>query len=210
MLPSKPRNVRDGGRIWWLLLIWIVAVCIMTACSTTPRTKYEWLSVFLDGVPDPNAPIQESVPASFGQMGEPSMAATVVAEMEPGRFFHAPYQERDCQACHASAYSNKLILPAQELCFSCHFEWIGRVAFDHAPTLSGDCLECHLPHSSEFEHLLIDNGPQLCHQCHQEKLLSPIDAHIPGETAACYTCHNPHESTQKFLLYPEVAEGLTP
>jgi len=53
-----------------------------------------------------------------------------------------------------------------ELCLSCHMEYTGPYAFEHAPVME-DCSICHNPHGAVSDNLLKQQEPFLCLQCHQ-------------------------------------------
>ena len=202
MRPPNPPTSRERGRLRALLLILAGAVLVLTACSTVPRTKHQWLTFFLDGVPDPNAPPQKTVAKAATPLGEPKTAPGNV-QVAALRVVHLPYQNRECQSCHAAGFSNQLRMPKQELCFKCHGAVGDKAAFVHAPVASGDCLMCHQPHSSPLKHLLVEDAPGLCLQCHDSKQLSAVVGHSPGNTISCYTCHDPHSGPRQFFLHPE-------
>jgi predicted CXXCH cytochrome family protein len=211
-LPCSRQSTNCRLRRRWRLLLALAGLgLVFNACSSTPKSKQEWLRVFFDGVPDPDAPAAAvlSEGAARGSVAvptqgvPPSAAVPVVA--------HAPYQKRQCQSCHETTRLVQLRLPATELCDSCHQGIVGARALAHAPAVSGDCLACHRPHSTETPHLLVTTGPGLCLQCHDAGLLTPQPAHREEGGDSCFACHDPHEGDRAFFLRePRAAEAPSP
>lgn len=86
---------------------------------------------------------------------------------------HHPIKEGKmlCSECHNPHGSQtKPMLRTDErkneLCLSCHMEYTGPYAFEHAP-VTEDCTVCHNPHGTLSDNLLKQNEPFLCLQCHQ-------------------------------------------
>lgn len=185
----------------------IVAALALAACSAT--TRYEVLSFFFDGVPDPNAPppVAEAAPAAR-QTYEPAMPdPSTLPKM------HQPYAERRCDACHKSQIDRKqrqpgsfnvqdaaaLRLPLEQLCVSCHQPTQQR--YQHAPAVVGDCSRCHLPHSSPNQHLLkTPTSNPLCLECHDASTMLSQDRHAAFGDRDCAECHDPHAADARFFL----------
>ena len=166
-----------------------LGVVLLIGCSATSRHKT--LSLFFDGVPDPNA-----VEATQGRqttpttIGAPSQAA-------PGSQ-HGPYAAKLCNGCHSAAATNALVAPSDELCFRCHDLALDS-AYVHGPLASGGCLVCHDPHSSRYRHLLVSEAGTFCIGCHDRDTVAKIEGH--GDlTEGCTTCHDAHGSDTKYLL----------
>ena len=64
----------------------------LAACSS--MQSFEFLSRFVDGVPDPNDPAN--------QAAEPKPAPLVAVKSGPPKYLHRPYAENKCAKCHAS------------------------------------------------------------------------------------------------------------
>jgi predicted CXXCH cytochrome family protein len=120
-------------------MLWVWIGC-------TPTNRYKVLSFFFDGVPDPNAPPAGAV--QVDQSGRPSVVRTVV--------YHEPYQNSNCQACHAGGAQTYTPLGALDsrMCLPCHQQVPSQYAVMHGPVAIGVCLWCHAPHESVYPHLL--------------------------------------------------------
>lgn len=203
MLPPGKRVL--ALRICCSLISMVGIGVLLTACTSMPESKYEWLSLFFDGVPDPNAPDlvqgktkadQAVVAGAGGQFStQPVNSLTI----------HEPYGERKCQSCHESAFSQNLLVSRNQLCFTCHFEGGIRETLTHAPVLSGDCWVCHDPHQSETEFLLTKEEPELCLQCHDGLDLNMPPGHGLPEIKqySCTECHHPHGNNQEAYILPD-------
>jgi predicted CXXCH cytochrome family protein len=185
----------------------------MTACTAS---RYEVLSFFFDGVPDPNAPVrtQPEEPQARNLPVRPFVPPPVIVHM------HEPYTQRRCDACHKGAGSaarrtsgafaintmSELLLPADKLCATCHQPNPG--AYQHAPALLGDCSRCHTAHSSRFPHLLLqEKSAALCAPCHAAEEMPTRELHVGFGDRDCAECHDPHGSDRRFLLRPEPPPG---
>lgn len=180
---------------------------LLTACTTVPQTKYEWLTLFFDGVPDPNAPdpLEQANTDQAGGSEGGQFSAQPVSSLT----IHEPFRERECQSCHESAFSQNLLVARNELCFTCHFEEGIRETLTHAPVLSGDCWVCHDPHQSETEFLLTREEPELCLQCHDGLDLDMPPGHgLPEiQKYSCTECHHPHGNNRDAYLRPRSPTG---
>ena len=72
----------------------------------------------------------------------------VKPQKEPSVFFHPPFIEKQCDSCHESKFSQKLVSPVKELCFTCHDDFTKDKKVVHYPISEGTCLDCHDPHQS--------------------------------------------------------------
>jgi predicted CXXCH cytochrome family protein len=180
---------------------------LMTACTSVPQNKYEWLSLFFDGVPDPNAPELQNPNA---QATPDSVDVQVATQPLSTWTIHEPYAKRECQSCHTTTFSQNLTVAREELCFTCHFEGGMRQTLTHAPVLSGDCTVCHNPHKSESDHLLAVDEPALCLQCHDGVHVElPLAHELPEfNKYSCTDCHDPHGNNQKGYLRPKQPAGM--
>src|SRR5689334_20334989 len=80
-----------GARRPWPILSCLAIACFWAGC--TAQKKYQVLSFFFDGVPDPNAPRGASGGRGPGEANgtfQPLVAST-----------HKPFVEEKCDACHA-------------------------------------------------------------------------------------------------------------
>jgi predicted CXXCH cytochrome family protein len=113
---------------------------------------------------------------------------------------HRPYQNRRCDACHESKFSQKLRAPAGEICLLCHKIVFEKAAFRHAPAGDGSCLGCHNPHESAEKFLLTRKGQDVCRECHDERDVAGNAAHVAIGTTPCQACHDPHGGENRLFL----------
>jgi DmsE family decaheme c-type cytochrome len=101
-----------------------------------------------------------------------------------------------CSSCHAPHGSlNKALVKAddaQQLCFKCHADKRGPVAWAHPP-VEENCLTCHDVHGSNHARLLTERIPQLCQHCHDraEHPGTPYDNRASFASRwDCLRCHS--------------------
>jgi predicted CXXCH cytochrome family protein len=103
------------------------------------------LTVFFDGVP----PLHAEEPESPSD--QPSDAAQRRSLSRPKGIeivsIHDPVADKECEECHASARSNRLVAPKQDLC------WSWGLA-DHRAEKGEDCQSCHDPHAASRKYML--------------------------------------------------------
>jgi predicted CXXCH cytochrome family protein len=117
---------------------------------------------------------------------------------KPAFYFHPPFVEQQCDNCHDTKSSQKLVLPPKKLCVTCHEDFTKNKKTVHYPVSEGACMECHDPHQSTNKTLLKKPVPEICFTCHEEKDIKANPAH-EGQTM-CTECHNPHASNEEKLL----------
>ena len=188
-----------------ILAGWLFFALLLVACTTATRRKLA--NIFLDGVPPERSPAPSGLATSPAL--PPPEAAKALGQPPPGQLsgqggavliVHKPYADRQCGACHESAFSQKLVAEVTELCQLCHKSLFAEAKFRHAPAEAGTCLECHSPHQSTEKALLVLPGRQLCLECHEEKDLARTVEHGHIGQSACHTCHNPHGGDSRFFL----------
>lgn len=183
-------------------LLGVTLLAGLSSCAT--QRRYELLTFFFDGVPDPNAPPPEKSESSSKKQGPRAKTAADVPL--PLFFVHEPYAERSCDDCHESKFSQTLVKEPPALCFGCHGKMTKKMTFIHDPVKEGSCSDCHEPHKSRYEFLLTRSMPKLCGTCHDS--LWDLDVvHEPVRKGECASCHNPHGGTDKFFLV-ETGDGL--
>lgn len=198
---TPPHPVRPAWR-----RILVVAAVLLAACSATSR--YEVLSFFFDGVPNPDAPPPAAPEAPKPKVLEPRRSST------PPLVMHEPFAQRRCSDCHlerknagerigSSAFRlqdlTALRLPVQELCVSCHAQPARQ--FDHAPALLGECTTCHHPHASAQAHLLLRQRTRdLCILCHRVETMGDPSHLDQSADHDCAECHDPHGGDQRYFL----------
>ncbi len=163
-----------------------------TGCASK-EARYHMLSVFFDGVPDPNAPPPTDpkvAPGGPAKLEDQSAEGSV----------HSPYEQRKCELCHESQMSNRLKMDKSVLCGSCHTRDQFEGAYIHGPVAMGDCEICHEPHRSSFPHLLRTKGSAVCGRCHTPQTYAGLETHKAEKGEDCLKCHSPHASNQPHLV----------
>jgi predicted CXXCH cytochrome family protein len=85
--------------------------------------------------------------------------------------YHHPLREgkMSCVDCHdphgGTAGNNLRTSNVNQLCLSCHAQYRGPFAYQHAP-VTENCMNCHTAHGSPNTNLLSVSVPALCLQCH--------------------------------------------
>jgi predicted CXXCH cytochrome family protein len=175
----------------------ILACCVAAAvlCGCNTASTHKVLSFFFDGVPEPGkAPAETGAKGGKGGGREGDAKAQAPA---PRYKEHGPYAAKECQACHVRSTSS-LILPVEELCFSCHALDV-RKKYIHGPLASGGCKVCHEPHGSLYPFLLVSEPKEFCLHCHDRKAIANSGAHKDA-TEQCTMCHDAHSSDKAYLL----------
>lgn len=167
--------------------ILILFLFLLSSCE--PMTRYKTLSLFFDGVPNPEEEALQAGNAKAGGGRVKQAAATYR--------MHGPYAARLCTACHQTG-TNALILPIEQLCFKCHVLQFDK-KYVHGPVAAGGCKICHDPHGSSFPYLLVSEARIFCFKCHSEKDIARNEVH-KGVTEQCTACHDAHTSDEVYLL----------
>jgi predicted CXXCH cytochrome family protein len=184
------------------VLLFVCALLPICGCDATNRHKV--LTSVIDGWP--TLPAQNDFCREYennriaGKQAVVAPAGQKVPEAEGSR--HAPYIEKRCPDCHASAegVSSNLIKPKNELCFLCHQDLLKK-SHGHGPAVDGNCLACHEPHESVNKALLVKPRNEICNKCHEEKRLAVMmHRRVSQVGVACPDCHNPHSENSKYLL----------
>ncbi len=160
-MTSAPKRIR-----WWtptgrrtsvaLLAGSLVLVNTWSGCTVT-SSNYKALSLFFDGVPDPDAKVG-TVDAGTGQV----VAAAMLSS-------HVPYQTENCDECHNPR--TRISRNDSSICAKCHAGKEKQFEYMHGPVAAQACLWCHVPHESQYKHLLRDNDRKMCTQCHFPEIL---------------------------------------
>ena len=188
---SKLRGGRFAAVLGALTLFAALIAALLVGC--TAEKRYKVLSVFFDGVPDPNAPFAQTSD-ELDSSGKPIVHAV--------SFAHKPYEEGKCDACHGSATGNtfeSFQKVDDSVCGKCHEKVQHEYPRMHGPVALGQCSLCHVPHESSVPSLLKDNPTAVCSSCHLKELLpaSPPD-HLTDRN--CLDCHSGHGGTARGLL----------
>ena len=171
------------------VIIFLMTTAVLCGCEA--RTRYRVLSIFFDGVPDPEKTAVTAINAGA--------AATAYRDETKKQQYteHGPYAAKLCEGCHQRG-TNKLLMPVESLCIYCHAFTMDKKRM-HGPIASGGCKVCHDPHSSSNRFLLVSDSKEFCLYCHDKNEIATRQAH-QGMTAECITCHDAHGSDNEFLL----------
>ena len=171
--------------------IWMIKLAFIMLMACNPQSRLQTLNFFFDGVPDPvNDSLQSLSPA--GQKGDlVENESSTVSEYE--RYaYHAPYQDKNCTACHDRNDIGTLVQGEPDLCYGCHLDFNQQYDFLHGPVDAGFCSTCHEPHMSREQYLLTAPGNELCTSCNlEEEVQQPLEHKDIGEDL-CISCHDPH------------------
>ena len=176
------------------------AVALMSLVACSPASRYKILSVFFDGVPNPDK--ETTVVQDSLQLANTNISnARRNLITKPTYVFHPPYRDKDCDDCHERSGSNRLLEPQPELCYDCHDDFSEEFTYQHGPVASGNCTACHNPHLAKNEKLLKRTGQLICLYCHESKQVFANEEHEDlDETDECTDCHSPHGGEDKFFL----------
>lgn len=167
----------------------IILICLLLA-ACAPKVRYNVLSFFFDGVPDPELEVNVAPGDSLLLASLASDSVGII--VKPSIFYHYPYQEKECMMCHDPESVGSLVSPEPDLCYLCHEDFNYSYAKLHGPVEAGYCSMCHEPHMSKFEKLLQLDGNKLCVKCHVEFKNTQPEFHISIDDSKCLACHNPH------------------
>jgi len=184
----------------------------MALLSCTPEQKHGALTFFFDGVPslhpvvDPREPVGKAGPEIRATIEKPSRPRVVWSEHEPAR------DKKSCGKCHDQNASLALLLPAAELCITCHQKETRQYPRMHGPTAVGDCGVCHDAHRAPRKHLVRAPVVELCFRCHDR---TPEGGKTRGcvrasEEALCTECHNPHGGDREHFLVDRATPPQAP
>jgi predicted CXXCH cytochrome family protein len=179
-------------------LLLLAGCCVFAGC--TAQKKYQVMSFFFDGVPDPNAPKVD--PKAFS-----SQRGTAASPV----FVHKPYAEQNCGGCHQN--TDNILARAkvpEDVCQKCHAAVATAYPVMHGPVAAGACSKCHSPHQSRNKHLLRDNARKVCMQCHTPDLLGPMPPEHMDPKADCLTCHSGHGGNAHSLLKVAITPTTQP
>ena len=192
------RNYKYFSYMLYLLLIIGSWLCL-NSCSVESRHKV--LTTVFDGVPPPveSQTVQSGLPDP-SQVDHPGKSTGV----QPAKIqwsLHEPFSQKECGSCHDSGRSNRLILPADQLCLECHDNVNGR-PWTHGPVSGGGCSVCHEPHKAPQPNLLKHEGNELCISCHirEKGFFAGSSEHRTVDQAVCSDCHYAHSGDDRFML----------
>lgn len=181
-------------------VVGIAILLFLAACSV--QNNYSTLSLFFDGVPDPEEARQKAINDSLKAIAADSLALNIKS-VTSEFLFHQPYLEKKCSNCHDKGRMGSLSKPMPELCSQCHQNFDQQFSFNHGPVAGGFCTECHDPHKSKEEKLLKRTSQDLCFHCHDTEQVYENDFHNIKDETDCIDCHNPHSGDNNFMLETE-------
>ncbi len=187
--------MKSAARKKILIPFSLLALLALLFVQCTPEKKYSILSFLFDGVPNP-AESTVSTPTTGNDSTSPILAIFT----KPESYLHKPFAEEKCKSCHDDGFSNSLIKPMPELCYSCHQDFGAKFQNLHGPVASGNCIACHDQHEAKFEKLLKREGQDMCLYCHETKQVFKNKVHEKVGSANCTTCHNPHGGDGRGML----------
>jgi len=195
------RELRRGVQIIAMICMVLGVARLWVGCA--PQERYHVLTVFFDGVPDPNAPPKpKRGRGNMVNMGVEVRQATTAVGITTR---HKPFVANQCASCHPmnwGAGNGEMAYPIAELCVKCHPKVPKQYVRMHGPVAVKACDWCHKPHEAGEAFLLKAPPRQVCGQCHESKLLSlSPKEHIDGVTS-CLDCHSGHGGPKRFFLHP--------
>ncbi len=186
------RATLSGPRLAVALVVGAVALTNVWSGCTVTKSNYKTLSLFFDGVPDPNAPAGAVDPST----GVVSVGASVS--------IHPPYAQDNCSECHRARV--RMTRNDSGLCMKCHAGKEREYERMHGPVAAQACLWCHHPHESQQKHLMRGTDRVVCSQCHMPELLNAERVPEHADAArGCLECHSGHGGARAFLLRDSVA-----
>jgi predicted CXXCH cytochrome family protein len=180
----------------------VVAVAMGAAVQSlgcaTPEQRHRVLTFLFDGVP-PLYP-EEPEPTPYEPVDSQDQQLARVRPAAGDMSVHGPVAKRDCSACHATDYSNRLKAEKEDLCWTCHDpEGFGGEVV-HGPVAAGYCGECHDPHRSDYRFLLLRAPEDLCEHCHDALSFESLPDHRAEQGGDCHSCHDPHAADLEYML----------
>ena len=190
--PSLRAMLARTATLWTVL----AALSVWCGCTVT-KSNYATLSLFFDGVPDPNA----TGASGEGAAGDTTLALAVIS--------HKPFLEEKCESCHKTQYRPSRNDPSA--CLSCHDKVLNQHQWTHGAVAGGACLWCHSPHESARKWLLRSPDRKLCMQCHSATMMngSTVPAHVDPKSG-CIECHFAHGGQNSLMLRPGATATSAP
>ncbi len=178
-------------RLILFVLNFLIILFLIFSCS--PKTRYQVLSFFFDGVPNPEQPSKkQSNRLAADSLNNKSRKLTLRQHQTPEQTMHPPFADRDCGACHDMRGGNSLIAPMPDLCYECHDDFRQEMPKLHGLVEAGACTTCHHPHVSKNKMLLTRSGQEMCLHCHDTRDVQKNEVHEEVEAMACTECHDAH------------------
>lgn len=138
-------------------------------------------------------------------------------------YFHTPFKEQKCKACHAATRDSITMPQPVSVCFSstCHDLKIISGAKVHEPSVLTQCSLCHQSHTAAFDKLLKSDEIEQCSVCHLltrnkkgeikktdhvkfERLIAALEISRSNE---CSVCHIPAHKNMMDSLDQKICSG---
>jgi len=189
---ARRTKCRGSGFVAAFGLLFLLLALILSLLGCSPERRYKVLSIFFDGVPNPDAPLVAV--DEFDTSGKRIVKAA--------SFVHKPYADGKCADCHGENTGGtfeSFTKLDDSVCLKCHKNVPHEYPRMHGPVALAQCSLCHVPHESSVPALLKDNARAVCTQCHLRELLpaTPAD-HLTDRS--CLDCHSGHGGTARALL----------
>ena len=181
---------------WRGLVVAIALATIVIGCSS-PKQRYKVLSLFFDGVPDPDATANAQGTRRVSASGKPI-------------YIHKPYADQKCDSCHLN--TSDILARARvrpNVCMDCHAGVQGEHKVMHGPVAANLCTYCHAPHQTSEPFLLKTSSRNVCIQCHLPETLSvKVPEHV-NKKSVCIDCHSGHGGDDRRFLKVAATQPTT-
>ncbi len=180
--------------IWPGMITALVLIMLFVGCSR------KTLSYFFDGVPQAEDTAVFASNDSSVIVTDNLLAENRALPEKTRHYYHSPYHDKECSACHDQSAMGKYTLPQPDLCYQCHEDYTGMYSHLHVPVELGTCTDCHNPHYTDNKKLLKITGQALCFSCHDPDDDTWKEMHDGLGDTGCMECHDPHGSNEGGLL----------
>ncbi len=174
-----------------LLIFILILFPLFLSLSCNVEKNRKWLSVFFDGIPQPDSVTASQVSQKADK--KKFLKRNVVEIVS----IHPDYKTKNCSKCHSRSASSFLVTNRKEICFICHKKEKFLGEYVHGPVAVKACNTCHVPHKSVNRKLLHEEGNKLCVLCHRTPITGDS---LPCKGDNCLDCHEPHVSSNKYFL----------
>lgn len=111
---------------------------------------------------------------------------------------HAPFDNQNCQVCHAGEQGI-------DTCLQCHESVLSSFYFAHnhlgVSGAGNPCISCHDPHVADQQGLMPNNVGTVCRECHADTFVRQEKSlHKHGNWETCTACHQLHGSNEVAML----------
>lgn len=175
-------------------------IFVLLSCNISKH--YNTLTIFFDGVPNPDK--QKQAQTDSSRLGVKQITgrkeAGLTENIKHGLSIHPDYLNKSCAKCHQAAQGSRLKQRQPELCYQCHTPFDNKFKKIHGPAAAGFCTVCHGAHKSQHKALLKMPARQVCQHCHESGDVAKNEAHKEISSVECLECHDPHGGQTSNLL----------